>query len=262
MAARTVLIRLALLAFAAQACAGAGAPNSKSPASPDTPGTLHVVTPGDYAPFATCSNAAPTTCEGFDVALVESYAATRGLTITFTRSTWATLSEDLRRHDMAIGGITIKEERARVGRFSAPLVRTGKQALMRCGDLDQFSDWEAIKRDARVVANLGGGNEDFAKAKFGAAKVTILALNKDVPKALLANEADVFFTDGPEAALLARSNTNTLCIGLGGALYDPFELALWFGPSSAELREDFARYQHSEAGQSKIRELRRLYGLP
>lgn len=221
-----------------------------------------MVTPGDYAPFATCSKAPPITCEGFDVALVESYARERGLAITFTRSTWATLAEDLGLHDMAIGGITIKDERSRVGQFGDPLVQTGKQALIRCGDSARFSDWESIERDARVVANLGGGNEKFAKANFGRAKVSILPLNEDVPKALLTNRADVFFTDGPEAALLARRSPEALCIGLGGALFETFELALWFGPNSEELRDDFVRYQRSEAGQSVIRDLRELYVLP
>jgi cyclohexadienyl dehydratase len=162
---------------------------------------------------------------------------------------------------MAIGGITIREERAKVGAFGAPLVRTGKQALMRCEDTERFPDWQSIEASARLVANLGGGNERFAKAHFAAASVHILETNEAVPIAVRDGEADVFFTDGPEASLLARTH-ETLCIGLGGKLYEPFELALWFAPGKSDLRADVARYLDSPVGRKHLRELRSRYQLP
>ena len=256
MLGRTSPTPLALLATVALGCSSAHVPRSSPTAD-----TLRVATPGDYAPFATCSKSAPIICEGFDVALVEGYAAHRGLAISFTQSSWATLTEDLRQHDMAIGGITIREERAQVGAFGAPLVRTGKQALMRCDDTERFPDWQSIEASARLVVNLGGGNERFAKAHFDAASVRILETNEAVPLAVRDGEADVFFTDGPEAALLARTH-ETLCIGLGGKLHDPFELALWFAPGKTDLRADVDRYLDSPAGRKHLRELRSRYQLP
>lgn len=223
--------------------------------------SLQVITPGDYAPFAVCTETAPPVCEGFDVALLESYAASRQLQIHWTLSTWAALTQDLRTHDLAIGGITIREERSRVGPFSDPIVRTGKQALMRCADDGRFPTWEKIEESARIVANLGGGNESFARTHFDAEAVRIIAGNKDVPTALLRGEADVFFTDGPEAELLARTH-ESLCIGLSGKLHKPFELAFWFGPQASDVRDDFTRYLRSNLGSELIRALRIQYKIP
>jgi cyclohexadienyl dehydratase len=248
----TTLIGTSLLCLA---CSGAQTSTSVGQAT-----SLEVVTPGDYAPFATCSKTSPPICNGFDVELVESFAAHRGLQISWTLSTWATLSEDLRSHDMAIGGITIREERRLVGPFSEPLVHTGKQALMRCADTNRFSTWEAIEGDARIVANLGGGNEGFARTHFDPKAVRILTANQAVPPALLNGGADVFFTDGPEAELLAREH-EALCVGLDAKLHEPFDLAVWFAPSASGLRDDFTRYLRSQVGGKRLRELRSRYML-
>ncbi|OGV28474.1 MAG: hypothetical protein A3E88_05025 [Legionellales bacterium RIFCSPHIGHO2_12_FULL_35_11] len=79
-----------------------------------TPATiLRVGTTGDYPPL-TFFNRQAQHFEGFDINMATLFAKHMGKKVLFIKSTWSTLSNDLRdnKFDMAVGGISKNPSRA------------------------------------------------------------------------------------------------------------------------------------------------------
>jgi len=90
--------------------------------------------------------------------------------------------------------------RAQKGDFSAVTFVDGKRPVARCADKDRFTSVDAIDQPGvRVVVNPGAANEEFARANFTHARLTVHSDNATVFDEIIANRADVMVTDGIEA---------------------------------------------------------------
>ncbi len=193
--------------------AAAPAPRSPTLERVDALGVVRVGTPGDYRPYA---DREPGTdaWRGADVELVRALAAHFGVGVEFVPTTWATLMSDFaaNRFDLAVGGISITEERRKVADFSVPYVRDGKTALGRCQDLQRFDQLRELNRPGvRVIVNPGGTNERFARARLPRAQLLVHADNRTVFEEVAAGRADVMITDAVEARLQSAARPGVLC---------------------------------------------------
>jgi cyclohexadienyl dehydratase len=206
------LIALALLA---PAWAAAGTLDTVKSA-----GVLRIGTPGDYRPYAI--RGTDGSVAGAEVDLAKGFAAQLGVRADFVPTSWKTMADDFMAHkfDLVVGGVSVTPERAQLGDFSVALSEDGKRPVVRCSDKDRYTTLEAIDRpEVRVVVNLGGTNEAFARARLNVAPISIETDNVTVPDQLLGGAQDVFVTDGAEVDLLARHFPGRLC---AAAVVQPF----------------------------------------
>ena len=162
-------------------------------------GVLRVGTTGDYKPFA--FREPDGSYRGADVAMARDLAADLGVKIQFVPTVWAKLNEDFAadRFDIAVGGVTILPAREKIAAFSTATLADGKRPIVRCADKDRFTSIAAIDQPSvRVVVNPGASNEDFARAQFPHAKLTVHPDNVSVFDEIVADREDVMVTDGIE----------------------------------------------------------------
>jgi cyclohexadienyl dehydratase len=194
-------------------------------------GVLRFGVPGDYAPFALQQAGA---LSGADIALAQALAATLGLEPVFLRSSWPGLAQDLQRDafDIAIGGVSVTPERARIGRFSRVYREGGKTLLARCTDRARFNSAEAVNApNVRLIVNRGGTNESVARALLPRASLRVYPDNIGVFAEVAEGRADVMLTDDVEAELKSRQDPR-LCRSFAGTLQHVGK-ALWMTPDTA-----------------------------
>ncbi len=222
-------------------------------------GVLRIGTPADYAPFAVEAGGRVT---GADVALALRLAAAMGLRPVFVRSSWRSLLADLEadRFDIAVGGVSVTPARLEAASFSLPTAHGGKTAVGRCADRERLGTLATIDQPGvRIVENVGGTNESFARATLHQAPLRIHPDNRTVFDEILSGRADVMFTDDVEVALATHRHAE-LC-RLVPELYAPADKAIllprdpgwaavvnaWLGPEIAAgtparlLAEELAR---------------------
>ena len=159
---------------------------------------LRVGTSGDYAPF---SNDRDGKLEGYDVDVARRFARDTGRRIEFVRFAWPELLSDLGtgKFDVAMGGVTIRPERALVGRFTRPVAQTGAIILTR-GGLARSAD-DIGRRGVRLAVNGGGHLERVARRLFPAASIMAVSNNRMLPALLRDGGADAVLTDDVEAPI-------------------------------------------------------------
>lgn len=163
--------------------------------------TLRVGTTGDYPPL-TSFDMLTGKFSGEDIDMAIRLGHHLGRKVIFVRTTWKTLTEDMLagKFDLATGGISVNAAREKLFNFSIPLLLDRKVAVFRAADRHKFRDFKSIDLpDVRVIENIGGTNEAFAKQHLRHAVLQVIPDNQLVFKALLANKADVMFTDETEA---------------------------------------------------------------
>ncbi|WP_262690926.1 transporter substrate-binding domain-containing protein [Kordiimonas aestuarii] len=210
--------------------------------------TLRIGTTGDYQPV-TWLNEETGTFEGLDIALVEAFARDHGHEVTFVHTSWPELMTDLNANlfDVAVGGISYTDTRAQQALVSDTIRTDGKVALTRCGDEARFDNLEKINRPTvRVVENPGGTNEKFARANTPAATLTVLGDNHAPFRALLAQEADVMFTDGIEAAY-KEAQGQGLCAVKPDAPYTHIRKVFLFRQDATGLHAAFNNWLRARA---------------
>jgi cyclohexadienyl dehydratase len=217
------------LALLIPACAAAGPLDAVESA-----GVLRVGTPGDYRPYAL--RAADGSYTGAEIELVRGFAERLGVHAEIVPTSWKTMAADFAagRFDLVVGGVSVTPERAQQGDFSVTLNEDGKRPVVRCADKDRYITLDAIDRpDVRVVVNLGGTNEAFARARLASAPITVESDNVSVAERLLAGEEDVFVTDGAEVDLLALRNPGRLCAATVAAPFTHLTKAWWLPKDDA-----------------------------
>lgn len=190
------MLALAALAWAAATTAQAGETLDAIKAR----GALRVGSTGDYKPF-TFRNAEGG-FYGADIDMAGRLAQRLGVKLEIVPAVWGTMMDDFkaRKFDIAMGGITVLPPRAAAGLFSAVTYVDGKRPVARCADRDRFTSVEAIDQPGvRVIVNPGAANEQFARANFKRAQLTVHADNATVFDEIVAGRADVMVTDGIEA---------------------------------------------------------------
>jgi cyclohexadienyl dehydratase len=194
-------------------------------------GTVRVCSTGDYRPFT--HRDAAGNWSGLDIEMANDMAAGLGVRLDLVPTTWASLVGDLEtKCDVAMGGISITLKRATQALYSAPYLRDGKAAIVRCADASKFQALGDIDRPGvRVVVNPGGTNADFDKEHLHDAQVETYPDNNTIFGQLSGNAADVMITDASEIRWETKQDPQ-LC---GESLDHPFtfEQKAYLVPRSA-----------------------------
>lgn len=165
---------------------------------------LRIGMTGDYAPFTLESGA---TLSGADVVMAEALARSLHARPVFVRSSWRHLVSDYQQglFDIALGGVSITPERAKVAAFSIPYHQGGKTPIVRCGTEARFDTVEEIDQpEVRVVVNPGGTNQQFVRERLPRAKVSVRPDNRSIFAEIAEGRADVMVTDDVEVDLQIR----------------------------------------------------------
>jgi chorismate mutase-like protein len=197
-------------------------------------GVLRIGTTGDYAPYSILDVRADAYV-GADIALARRLALELGLRPEFVATTWKTLLADANagRFDVALGGISVTAERERTQLFSNAYSTDFKVPVTRCGEEQRFDTQAEINRpETRLIENPGGTNEQFARAQFPAASLTIHADNRSVFGEIVARRADVMVTDSVEAQLQSATGLG-LCQAKSSAQWAPARKAIMLAPDPA-----------------------------
>jgi cyclohexadienyl dehydratase len=180
-------------------------------------GTLRVCSTGDYRPFTYRDSHG---WSGMDIDLAQDLAKHLGVGLDLVQTTWGNLITDVGATcDMAMGGITITPQRAERALYSAPYLRDGKAAIVRCADIAKFPNLNAIDQPGvRVIVNPGGTNSEFDKANVHRATIIDYPDNNTIFQQVISGNADVMITDASEIRWEATQNTQ-LC---GSSVDNPF----------------------------------------
>jgi len=198
-------------------------------------GVLRVGTTGDYKPFS--FRAPDGSYSGADIDMAQRLAAKLGVKLQFVPTLWSKLNSDFAagRFDIAMGGVTNLPPRAAIGPFAATVYVDGKRPIAACADRDRFTSIASIDRpEVRVVVNPGASNEEFARANFPHAQLTVHADNATVFDEIVAHRADVMVTDGIEVDHQSFIHKDVLCPTAVPLPFTHLEKAYWVRPD-AEL---------------------------
>src|SRR5206468_12739439 len=142
---------------------------------------------GDYPPFSLRTPAGE--FDGFDVAVARLFAHDTGRRLEIVATRWPDLVGDLRAgaFDVAMGGVTIRPERAMAGTFTRPVARAGAVLLARPGS-----------PRIHIGVNAGGHLERVARRLFPDAVLVTTTDNRSLPRLLAAGSVDAILTDEVE----------------------------------------------------------------
>jgi chorismate mutase-like protein len=249
-------IRHALLAAAGLLLAGVlpATAQTADGARGVTPRVLRVGSTGDYPPF-TYRDPASGRFIGSDIDLAQSLADRLGWRLDVVQTSWKTLADDLQagRFELALGGVSITPERSRIGRFSRPYLQDGKAPIVRCADVRRFQSVADINRPSvRVIVNVGGTNERFARAKLPQSSLSVVPSNLTVFDAVLAGRADVMVTDAIETRLQQQLRPG-LCAVHPDRPFEPSAKAIFLSAQSTLLPE-VNRWLAEEIGKGHVRQ--------
>ncbi|MEU0497469.1 transporter substrate-binding domain-containing protein [Mycobacterium sp. NPDC006124] len=215
-----VAVILTALVAVVGGCSGTPqqAPTAGVPTDVARDGTLRVCSTGDYRPFT--YRAPDGTWSGFDVDAAGDMAHDLGVRLEMVPTTWKTLVSDVAaKCDIAMGGISVSPERAKLARFTTPYLTDGKAAIARCVDANRFHDLDDVDQPGvRVIVNPGGGNAAFDEAHLHRASVVPWPDNNTIFDRLASGGADLMITDVSEIRWQTTQNAQ-LC---GVALDRPF----------------------------------------
>ena len=198
-------------------------------------GTLRVGMTGDYLPFSYLDKAT-SKFRGFDVDMAEALAKALGVKVEYVQTAWPELTRDFEadHFDIAMGGISITLERQKKGMFSTPIMREGKTPIARCSDQEKFQTLTDIDRPGvKVIANPGGTNERFDRARLHAADIVVYPDNLTIFDQLALGRADLMITDASETRFQAKLHPGVLCAIHPDQPFDFAEKAYWMAPDPA-----------------------------
>lgn len=165
-------------------------------------GILLVGTTGDYRPLTFKENDG--NYWGFGIEIAESIAKKLGVKVEFIPTSWPTLSADVlaepQTFDLALGGITITDQRKETMLMSEGYLANGKTILCRAEDADRFRSLADIdKPEIKVMINPGGTNEKFANEKLSHSTIIVNQRNEEIPELVAEGMADIMVTEITEA---------------------------------------------------------------
>ena len=173
-------------------------------------GTLLVGTTGDYRPLSFCE---PTgRYWGFGIEMAEEIARRLGVGISFVKTSWPTLSNDVlsdpQTFDFAIGGITITDARRETMLMSDGYLANGKTILCRAADSEKYKSLADINRpEVVVMVNPGGLNQKFANENLPNATIKVHDKNEEIPSLVAEGQADVMITEITEAPYYVNNDS-------------------------------------------------------
>jgi cyclohexadienyl dehydratase len=133
-----------------------------------------------------------------------------------------------------MGGVSVTLDRQKIGFFSEPYMRDGKTPIARCSDQAKYQTLADIDRSGvTVIANPGGTNERFDRARLRAADILIYPDNLTIFDQLAAGRANLMITDASEARFQAKMHSGVLCAIHPDQPFDFAEKAYWMPPDPA-----------------------------
>lgn len=199
---------------------------------------IRIGTTGDYQPL-TWYDVKHHRYEGLEINLIKHFAKSLGVQVQFIKTSWPTLSNDLKanKFDVAVGGISIIPSRAKEFIFSNLILADNKVALIRCADLNKYRGINDINQpQIKVIENKGGSNEQFVKQNLKQAQLMLIDNNPQIFNKIINKNADVMITDNIEA-LYQKKQHPELCIIHFNAKIAPLV------PKAFMMRKDEIRLQ-------------------
>ncbi|WP_052496267.1 transporter substrate-binding domain-containing protein [Pedobacter lusitanus] len=226
--------------FLSAACSPGILKNSASGSDPEvlTSSDLRVGSTGDYPPL-TSFDTLTGQFQGEDIDLALRLGKHLGKRIIFVKTTWKELSADLlaKKFDIAIGGISVNATREKLFNFSVPLIMDRKVAVFRLTDRAKFRDFKTIDQPGiRVLENIGGTNEVFAKKHIQRATLNVIPDNQLVFKTLLNGGADIMFTDETEAKYQQKKHPELYWIRLDEHISPSYAKAIMYNKTDTVLQ--------------------------
>lgn len=201
---------------------------------------LLVGTTGDYKPL-TWYDGGSGQFHGRDINMIEAFARDRGYELQFVHTSWPTMLGDLQdgKFQIAVGGISLTNERNEQALVSDNLAVTGKVALVRRGEEHKYQSLEEIDREGVVVVeDRGGTNETFALSHLRKAVLIIVPDNSMPFDYLIDGKADVMFTDATEAVYQESLNPSLYAVDPDRPLTRTAKVFL-FERKESQLRDEF-----------------------
>jgi cyclohexadienyl dehydratase len=175
-----------------------------------TPPALRVGTSGDYPPFSVHGEQG---YQGLDIAVAQRFAQDTGRTLQVVDFRWPALELDLAagRFDVAMGGVTMRPWRARVGTFTRPIAHPGAVVLVNPDVATSIAHLDAAGH--RIGVNAGGHLERVARRLFPHANVTPVATNLWLPELFEGKKIDAIMSDELEAPVFRMRVSAALTFG-------------------------------------------------
>jgi cyclohexadienyl dehydratase len=199
---------VAVFALAALAQAQSTAPASKSRLQRvlET-GVLRVGTTGDFRPM-TFRDAKTNEYAGHDIEVARELAKDLGVKLEFVATEWKTLINGIQtdKYDVAMSGISMNVDRAKVAAFTVPYMEFGTVPVVRKKDASKFKSWNDLdKPNVTVATTLGTVFDQQAKEYFKAAKRRQIESPALSYQEVLAGRAEACITSNVEAASLVQT---------------------------------------------------------
>ena len=173
-------------------------------------GTIIFGTTGDYRPLSFCEPDG--TYWGFGIEVANEIAKRMGVTPTFKKTSWPTLTADVltepQLFDLAIGGITITDARRETMLMSEGYLSNGKTILCRASESKRYKSLTDLnKPEVRVMVNPGGLNEKFAHENLSHSTIIVHQKNEEIPTLVAEGKADVMITEITEAPYYVQADS-------------------------------------------------------
>ena len=164
-------------------------------------GILRVGTTGDFMPFSYQSDPESSEYFGIDIELAKDLAKSLGVKLKLVKTSWPKLMSDLHANqfDICMSGVTIKLDRQSKALFSEPVLESGKAVITRDENVQKYQRLEDInKKEVKIIVNLGGTNEAFARQHFPNAQIIENEDNLSIFQKIVDGYVDLMVTDAIE----------------------------------------------------------------
>lgn len=167
--------------------------------------TLDVVTDPSFVPFEMMDQDSGEMV-GFDIDIINEVAERAGFEINLRTMDFNGIIPAVQTGnvDIAIAGITITEERAKIVDFSTPYYDSGLRLLVGAND-DSIATVEDLEGKT-VATKIGSTSFDYLQENLGdSAEITPYPGSSDMYMALLGGSADAVFYDAPNVGYFSQT---------------------------------------------------------
>lgn len=170
-------------------------------------GVLRVGTTGDFRPMS-FRDAKTNEYAGHDIEVARELAKDLGVKVEFVPTEWKTLINGIQtdKYDVAMSGISMNVDRAKVAAFTMPYMEFGTVPVVRKKDVGRFKSWNDLdKANVTIATTLGTVFDQQAKEYFKVAKRKQVEAPALSYQEVLAGRAEACITSNVEAASLVQT---------------------------------------------------------